>query len=777
MRTGLTFIVLISPCVLQAQVAGTIVDPAIPAVNAMNPNGDGYVTSTSAPFTGPLDETEFELPFVPFAQYQNEPSSDDPDVAGCAFFDLVSAPSQGARSAYYYFKNPDGIADNADDLIVFRLRVAAYSTASNSFSVLIDTDYRFGFSGLEADPNAVAGNPGFEKEIVVHTNTGSTGGVKVFHVDGMGKEGVQTFSASIASNYQVSNALNGHPACVTKPVFLDFFLPFSALGISASTQIRMAYATNDNVGTALDGKASDIGGVDGIAIRNNDDQFLAAIGAFPPVAVINPANQAPLAVNASIAIDENAQSATLVHTVAATDANANALLFSITKGNIGSAFSINPATGEITVSNAAALDFETNPVFTLLVQVSDGNIYDNAVITVTLTDLNEAPMVQDAMIGLAENSPNGWMAHTVQATDQDANTVLQYSIMTGNTPEVFSMNSASGQITVYDLTLLDFESVESFTLTVRVTDGILSDDATITIEVQNVNEAPSLSGANFILDEHAPMGLIIHTVAASDPDAGTLLSYSITDGNTGTAFSIDNQSGAIRVNNPTTVDFETSPRFDLTVRVSDGELFSDAVTHIVLNDINEAPVIDDASVNVEKTLDNGDLLYTVVARDPDAHDMLVYAIESGNIDGVLTLDTDTGDIRIADVTPVRREPRSYDLVVTATDKAGLTGSGLIALHITRVPQRGDIIPEKGFSPDGDGTNEFWRIGGIEAIRDNTVEVFNRWGMRVFRADAYDNENRVWRGEAGTVRAESTYFFVIRAGNFKPITGYIIVKPR
>ena len=35
--------------------------------------------------------------------------------------------------------------------------------------------------------------------------------------------------------------------------------------------------------------------------------------------------------------------------------------FAITAGNTAGAFAIDPATGQITVANSAALDFETNP--------------------------------------------------------------------------------------------------------------------------------------------------------------------------------------------------------------------------------------------------------------------------------------------------------------------------------------------------------------------------------------------------------------------------------
>jgi gliding motility-associated-like protein len=49
------------------------------------------------------------------------------------------------------------------------------------------------------------------------------------------------------------------------------------------------------------------------------------------------------------------------------------------------------------------------------------------------------------------------------------------------------------------------------------------------------------------------------------------------------------------------------------------------------------------------------------------------------------------------------------------------------------------------SPDGDGLNDFFLIQGIECYPNNTVEIYNRWGIRVFGVDGYDNKNNVFRG--------------------------------
>ena len=66
--------------------------------------------------------------------------------------------------------------------------------------------------------------------------------------------------------------------------------------------------------------------------------------------------------------------------------------FAITAGNTGDAFAIDPTTGAITVTNAAALDFETTPTFALTVAGPDaGGLTDTATVTVNLTNVERGP--------------------------------------------------------------------------------------------------------------------------------------------------------------------------------------------------------------------------------------------------------------------------------------------------------------------------------------------------------------------------------------------------
>ena len=91
----------------------------------------------------------------------------------------------------------------------------------------------------------------------------------------------------------------------------------------------------------------------------------------------------------------------------------------------------------------------------------------------------------------------------------------------------------------------------------------------------------------------------------------------------------------------------------------------------------------------------------------------------------------------------------------------------------------------GFSPDGDGINEFWYIDGIENYPDNQVTIFNRQGSIVFQIQGYNNASRVFSGEANRLRnlgantlPEGTYFFDIKINgpnNLRKLQGFLVLK--
>ena len=98
-----------------------------------------------------------------------------------------------------------------------------------------------------------------------------------------------------------------------------------------------------------------------------------------------------------------------------------------------------------------------------------------------------------------------------------------------------------------------------------------------------------------------------------------------------------------------------------------------------------------------------------------------------------------------------------------------------------------IVPYNGMSVDGDGKNDYFHIGGIERYPNNVVRIYNRWGVKVFEVEGYDNVTRVFRGisngrvtiEQAEKLPQGTYYYVIEYydsnNNKESLVGWLYLK--
>ncbi|MEP5612195.1 MAG: LamG-like jellyroll fold domain-containing protein [Cyclobacteriaceae bacterium] len=107
-------------------------------------------------------------------------------------------------------------------------------------------------------------------------------------------------------------------------------------------------------------------------------------------------------------LDENSDEGTLIGTVIATDPENDPLTYAILSGNSNDAFEVGSTDGDITVASQEALDFETTPTFSLMVQANDGNGGISMVsITINLNDIiDENPLGLDDKLDQISVYPN-----------------------------------------------------------------------------------------------------------------------------------------------------------------------------------------------------------------------------------------------------------------------------------------------------------------------------------------------------------------------------------
>ena len=291
-------------------------------------------------------------------------------------------------------------------------------------------------------------------------------------------------------------------------------------------------------------------------------------------------NHAPSFSNSQLSVNANAANGTVVGTLSATDSDfGQTLTYQIESGDTSGAFSLNATSGQLVVANAAALDPNVNPQFSLVVRVTDNgspSLFTDATITITVNPAppNQAPMISNQNFSLVENSANNTVVGTVIASDADAGQTLTYEIQSGDTSGAFSLNSTTGQLRVSNSAALDHDVNPQFSLVVRVTDNgspsqFTEATITITVTAAPTNQSPTISDQSFNLTENTGTGSVVGTVVASDPDSGQSLTYAITGGNTSGAFSINSSNGQITIANSTLLNFETTPSFSLTVQVTD----------------------------------------------------------------------------------------------------------------------------------------------------------------------------------------------------------------
>jgi gliding motility-associated-like protein len=117
-------------------------------------------------------------------------------------------------------------------------------------------------------------------------------------------------------------------------------------------------------------------------------------------------------------------------------------------------------------------------------------------------------------------------------------------------------------------------------------------------------------------------------------------------------------------------------------------------------------------------------------------------------------------------------------------------SGFSIFTIGRIDEAGIISPcnklaiYNFISPNEDGFNDFFRIDGlVECGISNTVEIYNRWGRKVYNTQNYGSASNVFSGISNcnledskiTKLPNGTYFYVLKIGEHFSKSGYLFIN--
>jgi hypothetical protein len=414
------------------------------------------------------------------------------------------------------------------------------------------------------------------------------------------------------------------------------------------------------------------------------------------------------------------ENGTAVTTVAASDADASVLTYSISGGADAARFQIDAATGVLTFVSAP--DFESpsdagaDNVYDVIVQASDGSATDTQAIAVTVTNLNDAaPVITSdgggatAAINVAEN---GTAVTTVTSTDADG-PAPTYSIVGGADAALFQIDAATGALSF--LAARNFETPADagannvYDVTVQANDGVLADTQAIAVTVTDLNDnAPvitSNAGGATASVSIAENGTAVTTVTSTDAD-GPAPTYSISGGADAALFQIDSATGVLSF--LAAPDFESPADagadnvYDVTVQVSDGNLSDTQAISITVANLNDnAPVITSGGAGATAIVNAAELatvVTTVTAADADGS-ALAYAISGGADAALFQIDANTGVLRFL-AAPDFENPQDagadnvYDVIVQVSD-GSVADTQAIAVTVTDLNDNGPAITSNG----------------------------------------------------------------------------------
>lgn len=162
---------------------------------------------------------------------------------------------------------------------------------------------------------------------------------------------------------------------------------------------------------------------------------------------------------------------------------------------------------------------------------------------------------------------------------------------------------------------------------------------------------------------------------------------------------------------------------------------------------------------------------------------------------------DTGDVNtITIITPPANGSASYDGngVFTYTSNNGFMGLDSLIYEICDavcpdaceratiyfwINDKSPVDVPNGFTPNGDGYNDFFVILNLEQYPENELLIYNRWGDPVYQAAPYNND---WDGSTandkltlrGNKVVDGTYFYVLKLGEgYEPMNGFVELRTK
>ncbi|MET2973208.1 tandem-95 repeat protein, partial [Vibrio harveyi] len=314
---------------------------------------------------------------------------------------------------------------------------------------------------------------------------------------------------------------------------------------------------------------------------------------------VNPVNDAPVAVNDTVATDEDTA---VTIDVLANDSDPENDTLTITAASVpAEQGTVTIVDGKLVFTPAENFNGDATISYT----ISDGQLTDDATVAVTVNPANDAPVAVNDAVSTDEDTA---VTIDVLANDSDPEND-QLTITNASVP------AEQGTVAIVDGKLL-FTPAENFngdaTISYTISDGQLTDDATVAVTVNPVNDAPVAVNDTVSTDEDTAVTIDV-LANDSDPENDTL---------TITAASVPAEQGTVAIVDGKLV-FTPAENFNgdatISYTISDGQLTNDATVAVTVNPVNDAPTIDVTAVDsvTEDAVSTDTVVATLVVADTD----------------------------------------------------------------------------------------------------------------------------------------------------------------
>ncbi|KDN55558.1 hypothetical protein FEM21_13210 [Flavobacterium seoulense] len=469
--------------------------------------------------------------------------------------------------------------------------------------------------------------------------------------------------------------------------------------------------TNTALATAKDPKGNNVTDISGTTVEN-DTPTVTIVVQTPKIALVKTAS------------------------IAGTGIKGDVITYTFTVTNTGNT----TLTNVVVTDPMVGLTITGSPIATLAAGASSSVI--KGTYTITQADVDAGKVTNTALATAKDPKGNNVTDISGTTVENDTPTVT----IVAQTPKIALVKTASiagtgvkGDVITYTFTVTNTGNT---TLT-----NIVVTDTMVGLTITGNSIATLAAGASSSVIKGT------YTITQTDIDAGKVTNTALATAKDPKGNNVTDISGTTVDNDtPTTTPLTQNPGMTLvkTANKTNYDTLDEIITYtiVVTNTGNvtlHQVVVSDPLTGLNSTIGN-------LAIGESKEFTENYRVSQSDLGNENISNTATVNALSPNNTPVS----GSDTVIV--ERAFVLGCGTIVVH-------------NAFTPNGDGTNEVFKIDNIEdtlCYPENSVEIYNRWGILVYETKGYNNDSKAFRGfSEGRVTVDKsaglptgTYFYIL-----------------